>query len=288
MHLVDAKGLLSPSGTMNIYRGCQHGCIYCDARSRCYNMQHDFEDIEVKQNSPELLQSELSRKRAVSMIGTGSMSDPYMPIESELKLTQRCLEIVEKQGFGIRLLTKSPAVLRDLELFEQINRNAKAVIEMTLTTADDELSAVVEPGVAVTSRRFEALMEFRERGIERVVWLCPLLPYINDTEENLLGIIDYCRRAGVYGIINFGMGLTLREGNREYYYAKLDSHFPGLKERYIKKYGLAYEIGSDRSDELWRTFYAKCQSAGIETDAKTIFDHMRRLPERAPQISLFD
>lgn len=288
MHFVDAKGLLSAAGTMNIYRGCQHGCIYCDSRSRCYNMQHDFEDIEVKRNAPELLRAELSRRRTLSMIGTGSMSDPYIPLEKELCITKRCLQIIEEQGFGVALQSKSPELLRDLQLFKDINRNAKCVIQMTLTTADDSLASVIEPEVAPTSKRLEALLKLREAGIETVVWLSPILPFINDTKENIEGIVEYCRRAGVYGIINFGMGLTLRDGNREYYYKMLDRHFEGLKQRYIKRYGLAYELESDNAPVLYSGFYNGCAEAGIETDVGKIFSHMREMPVRSKQVSLFD
>ena len=157
MHYVKAKGLLSNNNGMNIYRGCEHGCIYCDSRSRCYNMNHAFEDIEVKINAPELLEQALKHKRKRCMIGTGSMSDPYMPLEKELKLTRKCLEIIDKYNFGFTLITKSDLVLRDLDLLKKINEKTKCVVQMTITTFDDELCRIIEPNVCVTSRRIEVL-----------------------------------------------------------------------------------------------------------------------------------
>ena len=222
MHFINAKSILTPR-SMNIYRGCTHGCIYCDSRSRCYQFTHAFEDVEVKQNAPELLEATLRKKRKRCMIGTGSMGDPYLPAEKDLCLMRRCLEVIDRHSFGVSPLTKSDLILRDLDLLSRINRKAKAVVQMTLTTVDDELCRKIEPGVCPTSRRFEVLMACREAGIPTVVWFSPLLPFINDTVENVDGIVDYCVRAKVHAIICFGIGLTLREGNREYFYAALAS-----------------------------------------------------------------
>ena len=236
MHFVDAKGILTGSGGhygMNIYRGCSHGCIYCDSRSICYQFTHPFEDIEVKRNAPELLERALRSKRKKVMIGTGSMSDPYMHCEENLRLTRKCLEIILKYGFGATVLTKSDRILQDIDLLDEINRSAKCVVQMTLTTYDDDLCGILEPNVCNTKRRIEVLEKMRERGIPTVVWITPILPFINDTEDNITSILNECARVGVKGIIDFGMGLTLREGDREYYYAALDKHFPGMKERYM-------------------------------------------------------
>ena len=188
MHFIDAKCILSgKSGYcgMNIYRGCTHGCIYCDSRSKCYQFTHPFEDIEVKQNAPELLERALISKRKKCMIGTGSMSDPYMHCEKELQLTKRCLEIILKYGFGAAVQTKSDLILRDIDLLSEINRNAKCVVQITLTTYDDDLCAILEPNVCNTKRRIEVLEMMKERGIPTVVWLTPILPFINDTKENI-------------------------------------------------------------------------------------------------------
>ena len=254
MHFVDAKGILTGGKGhygMNIYRGCSHGCVYCDSRSKCYQFTHAFEDIEVKQNAPELLELALKSKRQKAMIGTGSMSDPYMHCEEELNLTRKCLEIICRYGFGATVLTKSDRILRDIDLLEEINRRAKCVVQMTLTTWDNRLCRILEPNVCNTQRRVEVLEEMRKRRIPTVVWMTPILPFINDTEENIKAILEACAQVKVKGIVCFDLGLTLREGDREYYYAALDRYFPGLKERYIRTYGNAYELPSaDRRNAL--------------------------------------
>lgn len=287
MHFVDAKGILSAQNGMNLYRGCTHGCIYCDSRSRCYGFEHAFEDIEVKQNAPQLLERALRSKRKPCMIGTGSMCDPYMPCEEKLGLTRECLELIEKYGYGATLITKSDRVLRDLELLKRINEKTKCVVQMTLTTYDDKLCRILEPNVCVTSRRVEALRILKENGIPTVVWLSPILPFINDTRENIEGILEACIREKVHGIICFGMGLTLREGNREYFYAALDRHFPGLKEKYIWRYGDSYEITSDNNRELMKLFYRKCKDGGIICGVEECFDYLREFPEKYRQLSMF-
>ena len=265
---------MSPGGGMNIYRGCQHGCIYCDARSTCYGMDHPFEDIAVKENALPLLQKALQSRRSRCMIGTGSMSDPYMPLEQQLRLTRRSLELIEKQGFGATVLTKSDRILDDLPLLQRIHRKGKAVVQMTLTTCDDTLCRMIEPNVSPTSRRIAALKAFRDAGIPTVVWLCPVLPFLTDTDENIRAIINLCADAGVMGIVQFGMGLTLREGNREYCYAQLDRKFPGLKDRYIRTYGSAYELPSPREAALLELFHGLCQKRGILHDNNAIFQYL--------------
>ncbi|MBO4415124.1 MAG: radical SAM protein [Lachnospiraceae bacterium] len=291
MHFVDAKGILSGSGGrvgMNIYRGCSHGCIYCDSRSKCYQFTHKFEDIEVKQNAPELLEAALSSKRKKCMIGTGSMSDPYMHCEEELKLTKSCLEIINRHGFGAAIQTKSDRIMRDIDLLDEINRKTKAVVQMTLTTYDDKLCAILEPNVCNTQRRIEVLEEMRKRGIPTVVWLCPILPYINDTEANIKAILEECARVGVKGIICFGMGLTLRDGDREYYYEALDKHFPGLKQRYMKEYGNSYMLPSPREKELMSLFTQFCEDHGILCRPDDCFGFMQEFPEKEEQLSFFE
>ncbi len=291
MHFVDAKGILTGSGGyygMNVYRGCSHGCIYCDSRSRCYCFTHPFEDIEVKQNAPELLEAALKSKKRKCMIGTGAMSDPYMHCEEELRLTRRCLEIILKNGFGATVQTKSDRILRDIDLLAEINSTAKCVVQMTLTTYDDELCSILEPNVCNTKRRIEVLEKMQERGIPTVVWLTPILPYINDTEENIRAILHACVRTGVRGVIDFGMGLTLREGDREYYYAALDRHFPGLKEKYIRQYGNAYELPSPRGKELLAHLRKACRENGMLYTPEDCFAYLHELPERQRQVSMFD
>lgn len=288
MHFVEAKSLLSRQNGMNLYRGCAHGCVYCDSRSACYRFTHPFEDIEVKQNAPALLEEILKKKRQRIVISTGSMSDPYQPCERELQLTRRCLELIDRYGFGASVLTKSDLVLRDVDLFERINRRVKSVLQMTLTVADDRLCRILEPNVCTSTRRYEVLKEFQARQIPTVVWMTPILPFLTDTEENLRRLLDCCFDAGVKGIVCWNAGLTLREGDREYYYRALDRHFPGLSEQYRRLYGNAYELNSPNSAALMRLFHTECEQRGVLHDPDTCFRYIAELPEKQPQLSLFD
>lgn len=288
MHFVEAKSLLNRQNGMNLYRGCVHGCVYCDSRSACYHFTHAFEDIEVKQNAPALLEEILKKKRQRIVISTGSMSDPYQPCERELQLTRRCLELIDRYGFGASVLTKSDLVLRDVDLFERINWRAKSVLQMTLTVADDRLSRILEPNVCTSTRRYEVLKEFQARQIPAVVWMTPILPFLTDTEENLRRLLDCCFDAGVKGIVCWNAGLTLREGDREYYYRTLDRHFPGLSEQYRRLYGNAYELNSPNSAALMRLFHTECEQRGVLHDPDACFRYIAALPEKQPQLSLFD
>ncbi|WP_295608946.1 radical SAM protein [uncultured Methanobrevibacter sp.] len=285
MHYVTSKSILSKNNGMNLYRGCTHGCIYCDSRSKIYGMDHKFEDIAVKENSLELLKKEL-RRRPKSMIGTGAMTDPYVPLEKHLRYVRKSLELIHDYGFGFTCITKSDLVLRDLELLKRINEKSKVVIQMTLTTADDELCSILEPNVCVTSRRVEVLKTLNDNGIPTVVWLCPILPYINDTEDNINSIIDSCIETNVKGILCQGMGLTLRDGNREYFYSKLDEHFPGLKDRYIREYGNDYSIPSPNDKELMKIFKKRTYEAGIMNRWEEIFGYLHDFPQDSYQTKL--
>lgn len=280
MYFIKAKSILSSQNGMNIYRGCSHGCIYCDSRSICYHTPIPFENIEVKENCVELLDSALKSKRKKCMIGTGSMCDSYMPCETSLKLFRKCLEVIEKNKFGVTILTKSDLILRDIDLVEKINKNSKAVVQMTLTTFDDELCKIIEPNVCVTSKRVEVLKECYKRNIPTVVWMSPFLPYINDTFENLSGLLGYCIGAKVKGIINFGIGLTLREGNREYFYSELDKHFPNLKNRYINEYKNSYEVTSSKNNELMAYFYSVCKKNKILCNINDVFSYLHEFPQQ--------
>ena len=289
MHFVTAKQLLSADNGMNLYRGCQHGCIYCDSRSLCYHMDHLFEDIEVKENALELLERTLRARKKRCMIATGAMTDPYIPLEEELRYTRRALELIHRYDFGIAIQTKSARILRDLELLRAINEKTKAVVQMTLTTMDDDLCRILEPNVSVTSERIQTLKRFREAGIPTVVWLCPILPYINDTRENVQGLLEGCVDAGVKGVLCFNMGLTLRDGNREYFYRQLDRHFPGLKEQYIRQYANRYEINSPRNQELMALYHEICEKAGMMHDVRQIFTYLHTFEEKQPvQMSFFE
>ncbi len=285
MHYVNSKSILSPKNGMNLYRGCSHGCIYCDSRSEIYNMDHKFEDIEVKQNALELLKKELI-KRPKAMIGTGAMTDPYIPLEKRLEHVRKSLELIYRYGFGFTCITKSDLILRDLDLLKKINEKTKVVVQMTITTADDDLCSILEPNVCPTSRRVEVLKALNDEGIPTVVWLCPILPYINDTEENINAIIDYCIDSNVYGILCFEMGLTLRQGNREYFYQRLDEHFPGLKEKYLKKFGNNYVLPSPNNNKLMDIFNKRTSEHGILTDNEKIFEYLSEFPQATVQSKL--
>lgn len=285
MHYVNAKGILSAKNGMNLYRGCSHGCIYCDSRSRCYHMEHNFEDIEIKANAIELLEDALKRKRTKCMLSTGSMTDPYIPLESEIGNVRKALSLAEQYGFGFTLITKSNRVLRDLDLLKAINSKTKCVVQMTLTTWDEDLCKKLEPNVSTTRERFEALKELHNAGIPTVVWLCPILPFINDTEENIIGILNYCIEAKVYGIICFGMGMTLREGSREYFYMQLDQLFPHMKEKYIRTFGSQYELNSPRNISLMRLFHQICAEKGIVHDNGQIFEYLNTFEEKITMCS---
>ncbi len=285
MHYVKSKSILSAKNGMNLYRGCTHGCIYCDSRSDVYNMNHAFEDIEVKENALELLKKELI-KRPKSMIGTGSMTDPYIPAEKHLKYLRKSLELIDRYGFGFTCITKSDLILRDLDLLKRINEKSKVVVQMTLTTADDELCRILEPHVCPTSRRVEVLKTLRDEGIPTVVWLCPILPYINDTRENINSIIDYCIETDVYGILSFEMGLTLRKGSREHFYKKLDENFAGLKEKYIEEFGDSYAVPSPNNAELMKLFKRRTSKNGILNDSYEIFRYLTEFPQKSVQSKL--
>lgn len=288
MHFVEAKGILSSNNGMNIYRGCTHGCIYCDSRSKCYGFKHEFEDIEVKINAPQLLEKALKSKRKKCMIGTGAMCDPYLHIEENLKLTRKCLELIDQYEYGVAVQTKSTRVLRDMDLLKSINDKTKAVVQMTMTTYDETLCKILEPNVSTTKERFETLLQFKEAGIPTVVWLTPILPFINDTEENIRGILEYCVEAGVKGIICFGMGVTLRDGNREYFYKALDKHFPGIKNKYIRTYGNAYDIPSPNNENLLEIFKEVCVKNGMIYQIKECFQYLHEFPQKYEQMSLLD
>lgn len=289
MHYVEVKGILSAHNGMNLYRGCTHGCIYCDSRSKCYHIDHAFEDIEVKANAIELLEAALKRKRRKCMLGMGSMTDPYIPLEEEIGNVRRALALASRYGFGVTLTTKSNRILRDLDLLREINDRTKCVVQITLTTYDEELCKKIEPNVCTTKERLHVLRELQKAGIPTVVWLCPILPFINDTEENIQGILRGCAEMGVRGVICFGMGLTLRDGNREYFYRQLDRLFPGMKEKYIKTYGVQYEINSPRNKELMALFHKFCEEHGMLHDNGQIFEYLHTFEEKnaGVQLSLF-
>jgi radical SAM domain protein len=252
-------------------------------------MSHNFGDVEIKENAISLLEEVLKRKRKKCMIGLGSMSDPYIPQELKLNYTRKALELISEYNFGATLITKSANVLRDADLFCDINSKAKCVIQMTLTTYDEQLCKMIEPNVSTAKERFDALKILHDKKIPTVVWLTPILPFINDTEENIVGILNYCKEANVVGIICFGIGLTLRDGNREYFYEQLDKKFPHLKERYMKEYGNSYVIESKNNNKLMKLFHEFCAHNKIMHNNAAIFNYLKlyEQKESSKQLSLF-
>ena len=247
---------------MNLYRGCQHQCIYCDSRSDCYQID-DFSQIQVKTNALELLDDVLPRKRMIGTIGFGSMNDPYMPVEKKYRLTRGALKIISRHGFPAHILTKSDLVLRDLDLLKEISQ-IYAVVSFTITTADDQLAKILEPGAPPPSARFNAIKELAEGGILTGLTMMPILPFLEDDPEDIRQIIQQAELSGAQYIIP-SFGLTLRSGSRDYFYQKLDEHFPGVKQKYINCFGEQYECGSPRWSELDRVFQEETSARGIKT-----------------------
>ncbi len=285
MHYADYKTILSSQNGMNLFRGCTHGCIYCDSRSHCYQINHIFEDIEIKRNAPQILEDQIRRKRKPCMIGTGAMCDPYIHLEEELQFTRQCLEIIHRYGFGLSILTKSDRILRDLDLLKSIHQKAKCVVQITLTTWDEKLCRVIEPNVSTTQERLQVLNIMREEGIPTVVWLGPFLPYINDTEENLRKLLEACVEAKVHGIMCFGFGVTMREGNREYFYQQLDKSFPGMKEKYIQTFGNSYVCNSQYHNHFMNIFEEICKKNQIIYRTKEVFEYLNQFEIKEQQFS---
>jgi len=252
---------------MNLYRGCQHHCIYCDSRSLCYGIDDFDGEVLIKTNAIDLLRDELSRKRRKGIIGTGSMHDAYMPLEEKVGLTKRALEVIAEFGFGVHVVTKSDLVLRDIPILKKISRYHTAAVSLTITTIDDELSKKIEPGAPPTSARFRALKELSNAGIETRIALMPTLPFIEDTEENVVAIVEEAHRCGVQAIVPW-FGMSMRDRQRAYFYAKLDALFPGLKDRYIETFGENYNCPSPNADALYQRFHVLCTQHGIATSVK--------------------
>jgi len=262
---------------MNLYRGCQHHCIYCDSRSLCYGIDDFDGEVLIKTNAIDLLRDELPRKRRKGIIGTGSMHDAYMPIEEKVRLTKCALEVIAEFGFGVHVVTKSDLVLRDIPILKKISRYHTAAVSLTITTIDDELSKKVEPGAPPTSARFRALKELAEAGIETRIALMPTLPLIEDTEENVVAIVEEAHRCGVKTIVPW-FGMSMRDRQRAYFYRKLDELFPGLKDRYIETFGENYHCPSPNADSLYQRFHKLCEKYGIATSVKPSFSPSLQQP----------
>jgi len=265
---------------MNLYRGCQHHCIYCDSRSKCYGNDRFDDDVLVKTNAVDLLAKELRAKRRKGVVGTGSMNDPYMPLEERVGLTRAALEILAGHGFGVHVVTKSDLVLRDIPLLRRIARTSTAAVSLTLTTLDDELARRIEPGAPPASARLRALAELSAAGIETRVALMPVLPFLEDAWDNVSAVVREAHRRGVRTVIPW-FGMSLRDRQRAYYYRKLDELFPGLRGQYEEAFGNDYMCPSPHADALRASFGAMCAELGVRTSVRP------RLAPSAEQPELF-
>lgn len=270
--------------TMNIYKGCCHGCIYCDSRSDCYSIDN-FDTVRAKDNAPLMIRNELQKKRNTGVIGTGSMSDPYNPFERKYGLTRSALEFIHSNKFGVAIATKSDLITRDIDILARIKQHSPVLAKITITSCDDELCKLIEPHVAVSSKRFSAIEQLASHDIFTGILLMPVLPFIEDNEDNIKGIIQLAKDSGAK-FIYAAFGMTLRQNQREWYFNKLDQHFPHLKKKYIQQYGNAYECPSPHTDALWRMFTKECNRHGILYRMNDII-HAYRNSYQDQQLSFF-
>lgn len=269
---------------MNIYKGCCHGCIYCDSRSSCYRIEH-FDQVRAKENALMIIRDDLRRKVKTGVVMSGSMSDPYNPFEKEMKLTRHALELIDAFGFGAAVATKSSLVTRDIDLFQSIREHSPVLLKVTITTADDGLSRILEPGAPISSERFEAVRRLSEAGLFTGILLMPVLPFITDQEENIRKITELARAAGAK-YIYAAFGVTLRENQREYYFEQLRKFAPELVETYVRRYGTQYQCPSPAAGKLYRVFASECRSAGLHYTMNDIVMAYKRGYEYE-QLSLF-
>nr|WP_205911117.1 radical SAM protein [Clostridium sporogenes] len=249
---------------MNIYKGCSHGCIYCDSRSECYGVEN-FDKVRAKKDAIQIITNELRKKRKKGVIGTGAMSDPYNPFEKEMMITREALKEINNFNFGIAIATKSDLVLRDIDILKKIKSHSPTLIKITITTFDDGLCKRIEPNVCVTSKRFKAIKELSNNGIFTGILLMPILPFINDNEENIVQIVRKAHECGAKFIFAYGMGLTLRGNQREYFYNSLMEKFPNknIVAKYKETFGNKYECASLNHKRLWYIFKNECEKLGI-------------------------
>lgn len=269
---------------MNIYRGCNHGCIYCDSRSDCYHVE-DFDRVRAKADSLTILENELSKKRNSGVIGTGAMSDPYNVFEGEYELTRGALKLIDKYEFGVAIATKSPLICRDIDLLNQIQKHSPVLVKVTITAAKDELGKKVETNVAPSSQRFEAIRKLRENNICAGVLLMPILPFLEDDIENILGIVNQAAEAGAQFIYP-GFGVTLRQNQRDHYYKALDKTFPGVRKQYERAFGEAYSCKARNAKELYDIFAKTCDQKGIFYKMKDIIA-LYKSPYENRQLNFF-
>lgn len=272
---------------MNIYKGCCHGCIYCDSRSECYQIEN-FDRVRAKEKAIESIGKELKGKRRKGVVGTGAMSDPYNPFENKYMLTRDALKEINRYNFGVSIATKSPLITRDIDILKAISEHSPVLIKITVTTFDDELCKKIEPNVAPSSERFRAIKELSDNGIYTGILLMPILPFINDSQDNIRNIVKEAYNSGEKFIFAYGMGLTLRGNQRAYYYEKLNRLFPkdNLVRKYIHTYGDRYECESSNAKKLWKTFTEECDKYGIIYKMKDIIKDYRKNYEEE-QLSLF-
>lgn len=296
MEFVSAKTIISSYSNnnswfgsnynMNIYKGCCHGCIYCDSRSECYRVEK-FDEVRVKEKALAIIERELKSKRKTGVIGTGSMSDPYNPFEKQFKLTRGALELINLYRFGVSIATKSDLIIRDIDLLKAISAHSPVLIKVTITTADDTICKKVEPNVAVSSDRFKVIKKLSENGIFGGILLMPVLPFIEDTVENISSIIKLAHENGAKFIYP-AFGVTLRQNQREWYYNKLDEHFPTLKQKYMQHYANTYECRSPKAMELWALFKKECDSCGMQYKMEDIIKGYKQGYGKKNQLSIFD
>ena len=253
---------------MNIYRGCSHSCIYCDSRSDCYR-NTDFDTVKVKENALQIIRDDLRRKVRKGVVGTGAMSDPYNPFEQEMCITRNALELINAYGFGVSIATKGTLIERDIDILGDIKSHSPVIVKMTITTADDDLAKKIEPNAVSSSERFEVLRKLSAAGIFCGVLMMPILPFINDTEENIAQILHKAKESGARFVYP-AFGVTLRQGNREYYYENLDINFPQIKQKYISSYGSRYICTSRNVKKLWDLFTELCNKYNLLYDMKAI------------------
>ena len=294
MDLIQVKTILSSGHkdqwfgydyNMNLYRGCSHGCIYCDSRSTCYQ-NNDFDHIKVKQNAIKILQDELSRKRKKGVIGIGAMSDPYNPFEKKYMITRQALDLIRQYHFGIGITTKSDLVVRDIDLLKQINKFNDVIVKISITTIHDDLAVKIEPNVASSSKRFEAVKTLSEAGIFVGILLHPLIPFLCDDPNDIKTFVKKAYESGAKFIHTY-YGMTLREGNREYFYKNLDIHFPDLKKKYQMRYGYEYHCKARHYKELRRMFESECKKYGLLYRMKDIIVAYQTSKQEVTQLSLF-
>lgn len=247
--------------SMNLYRGCQHQCIYCDSRSECYRIEN-FEDIIVKENAVELLRKELKKITRKEIIGTGSMNDPYMPIEKEIELTRNALKVIRDFKFPVHIITKSSLVLRDIDVIKEISKTY-ATVSVTITTVNDQLSAVIEPHATVSSKRFETIKILRENNIQAGVLMMPVLPFITDNEENIEGIVEKSAEVNASYVLP-AFGMTLRDRQKNYYFEMLQNIDKKIYDKYLKYYRGQYSFNSPDFKRLQHFFHILCKKHHIK------------------------